>query len=887
MKSKYILIFFFLLFAVLTSSVETKAQSVWGASVIAWDDDAPNIDGLSITAVDYYAGAYYDPYVYGCLYSIYNSQNCISEGDSYGYDYYVPAQVYHPLFQSQRLNTYCTYSEHWAVAVYQVNLFQWWDTYSFSYFGGGEMGNNVPWYGYYSYTYVPRDIYIGWTEACHTVPLNQCEGRGEAECQEPTGSISPVDVVEKNNEKTVNVSVTTPISTWTTTFTIKKTDGTTGSATFDDGSTVKTFTGNVVNQPLTIKGVTESSQVDNFTIVARINNNTDLASDSFTVATISSLEFERIDSTYEVVDANPGNGVALTAEGKRIFPDKINAGDNATDRSLIRVKANVLPAAANLKVYFGSYDLDDPSATATPLDTTGADGKDNKGNVNGSQSGEFATLPGNTCDGALTGSASNNHISRIACTTAGGGATAAGFKVTMQPGDNFAIAASVDETYRNNLNVNSANGAQVINTANQALPIYGAGNPNNVAGIRTEMLTVWRKLHIEMDSMSAVTGNAYTGRFPTAITVAAGTQTLSVEIDSSETFELNRFGNGRVVINTTPATPLPVTGNSVSNPLWGGGGDGGDGEKTNMRPICPYEYLMFYEECGGDPFPTPTPLVTPTPTPVPTATPTPVPTATPSPTPTPTPTPQNRTMDITVTNPTAFNIAAGTTFTLYDDDDFDDLDGTAKDGDTGEDIPVPPDDLAQRTDTPCSATVTSGCNTFAPAYVKPYYDLPFSGDNTPFALNVNSTVDPNFVSPPPGDIQPYFRFGNVATEADPNFWTVYLNGAYQMDVRADRDPQTQDGILGIVDALHGQGALIFFEITRADEIGAIAATRPVGRRYTVVHEIGHLFNGQHGDFMPGTTTNAGLMSQTGSRTVGTFNDVTLNKIRGGTGIRYP
>lgn len=878
MKSKYILIFFFLLFAVAAFNVETKAQSVWGASVIAWDDDAPNIDGLSITAVDYYAGAYYDPYVYGCLYSVYNSQNCISEGESYGYDYYVPAQVYHPLFQSQRLNTYCTYSEHWAVAVYQVNLFQWWDAYTFSYFGGGEMGNNVPWYGYYSYTYVPRDIYIGWTEACHTVPLNQCEGRGEGACEEPTATISPIDVVEKNGEKAVNVSVTTPISTWTTTFTIKKTDGTTGSATFDDGSTVKSFTGNVTNQTLTIKGVTESSQVNNFTIVARINNNTDLASDTFTVATVTSLEFERIDSTYEVVDANPGNGTTGTADGKRIFPDKINSADNATDRQLIRVKANVLPAAANLKVYFGSYDLDDPSATATPLDTTNADGKDNKGNVNGSQSGEFATLPGNTCDGASTGSLPN-HISRIACTTASGGTTAAGFKVTMQPGDNFAIAASVDDAYRNLLNVNSANGAQVINAANQVIPISGTGNPNNVAGIRTEMLTVWRKLHIEMDSMSAVTGNAYTGRFPTAVNVPAGTQTLSVEVDSSsETFEVDRFQNGRVVINTTPATPLQVTGNTVSNPLWGGGA-GDDGGKTGMRPICPYDYPMFYGECGDDPFPTPTPLMTPTPTPIPT------PTATPSPTPTPTPTPQNRTMEITVTNPTAFNIAAGTTFTLYDDDDFDELDGTNKDGDTGEDIPVPPDDLARNSDTPCSSAVTSGCNTFAPAYVKPYYDLPFSGDNTPFWLNVNSSVNPNTTTPPAGDIQPYFQFGNVATQADPNFWTVYLNGAYQMDVRADRDPNTQGGILGIVDALNGQGALIFFEITRPGEIGSTAATHPVGRRFTVVHEVGHLFNGQHGDF--DTSGNAGLMATTATRTIGTFNDVTLNKIRGGTGILHP
>lgn len=242
-------------------------------------------------------------------------------------------------------------------------------------------------------------------------------------------------------------------------------------------------------------------------------------------------------------------------------------------------------------------------------------------------------------------------------------------------------------------------------------------------------------------------------------------------------------------------------------------------------------------------------------------------------------------MEITVNNPTAFNIPAGTTFTIVDDDDYDDLDGTTKDGDMGEDIPVPPDDLARTTDTPCSASVTTNCNTFAPAYVKPYYDLPHSNDNTQFWLNTNVTVNPDLSDPPAADIQLFFTFGNVESEDDPGFWTIYMKSAYQYDVRRDRDPLANGNTLGIVDNLNGQGGLIFFEQTRLNEI-INPGTRPVGRIYTVVHEMGHLFNGEHEDFTPGTT-DAGLMAQTGSRTGRTFTDVTLNKIRGGTGVLFP
>jgi len=74
--------------------------------------------------------------------------------------------------------------------------------------------------------------------------------------------------------------------------------------------------------------------------------------------------------------------------------------------------------------------------------------------------------------------------------------------------------------------------------------------------------------------------------------------------------------------------------------------------------------------------------------------------------------------------------------------------------------------------------------------------------------------------------------------------------------------------LGIVDNINGQGANVFNEVLRSPEI---AITAVVNNAATTGHEIGHLFNGLHGD--------GGLMAQSTSRTSITFSDITLNSIR--------
>jgi hypothetical protein len=75
-------------------------------------------------------------------------------------------------------------------------------------------------------------------------------------------------------------------------------------------------------------------------------------------------------------------------------------------------------------------------------------------------------------------------------------------------------------------------------------------------------------------------------------------------------------------------------------------------------------------------------------------------------------------------------------------------------------------------------------------------------------------------------------------------------------------------IAEIVDNLNGQGANVFNEVLRSQEISITAV---VNNAATTAHEIGHLFNGLHGD--------GGLMAQSINRTSITFDAITLNTIR--------
>lgn len=269
--------------------------------------------------------------------------------------------------------------------------------------------------------------------------------------------------------------------------------------------------------------------------------------------TVSSVEFQEMNNSP--ITDNPirdlGNGVVLSG-GKRIFPERQTHNDTVNRKS-VRVKAQLLPSGGNpyytsgVKVFFRNFDVDDPS-TDPNVDDNGTDGNDNR-EMRGAPgaAGSFVNCAG-LINGLCYGLTDTN------------GEASVEFTVTKQPGDNFVIAASTDNSYLNGVAIN---GIGLKDGANQSLPTTRAK--------RSEMLTVWRKVHIEVDSMAESTGNYAAGRIYSKTTVGQTAVTINVVGVTLEPgqyqggrLQLDAFTSLRVIDNTTNQLQVVSEGDPVS-----------------------------------------------------------------------------------------------------------------------------------------------------------------------------------------------------------------------------------------------------------------------------------------------------------------------------------
>ena len=311
--------------------------------------------------------------------------------------------------------------------------------------------------------------------------------------------------------------------------------GTSG-ATGSGDSTIKTFT------------TLSKNTHDYKTVVATVQNGGSKTANVIVADGVKSISFEPIDQASPM-DDNPNAG-----GGKRVFPDKNAPSDNTVDRRKVRVKA-LTSFGVGKTIYFKSFDVDDPSTDASPVDSNGSAGSDNRGNPGTSQQ-----------QGILSVVGGNGTTNSASATTDANGLVSVDLTVTMQPGDNFMVAASHDSTYLNGLTVDR------ITLKDSGGLTVGTSTPKSKA---SPMLTIWRRMHVEVDSMWHVAGNNVTGIILDVVTEPTMNTT---DLHVNQTLEANRFQNGSIIaagvrysvvsnipdIITIAGTSAPPTGASFT-----------------------------------------------------------------------------------------------------------------------------------------------------------------------------------------------------------------------------------------------------------------------------------------------------------------------------------
>ena len=466
------------------------------------------------------------------------------------------------------------------------------------------------------------------------------------------------------------------------------------------------------------------------------------------VVNVNVIYWETYSDSNEEIDDDPWAGGQL--RGERIFVGKLTPGDTAAaERRKVRVRAQLSEPIAGVRVRFRWFDVDDWMTNDPAVDPNGSAGDDNRG--------------------------SGASLSSTTAVTDEDGKASVVLSVSRQPGDNFRVAASAEapSSGTNSFLGGLTNSGLVLSNG------YNLDQDNtsaSKAAVGTPLLTVWRRLHIERDTMGMVTGNYVTGTVTAVEPTPFGDGSLLTV--SSALLEEARFERGRIELQ------IPASGLS-------------------------YSYDVQYN--------TENKVYTSTPVP---------------------------------------SLVTGLRFKLYDDDDFN-QDDTLLDGDEGELLPLPDMSLLANSDDPAK-------NKLAAAFIRPTYDL--AKGFAPFVPNAPSDRCGEAT-----DQSEIYAFNNQGSEADPEFWTIYALNAYQDIPTKDADPAVEYLVFGAADDFAGKGFALFHEgfaeyLRYLAQEGLEPPPFP-GLADVAVHEVGHLFWGDHGD--------GGIMDKESPE----YSAVTLNKIR--------
>lgn len=139
----------------------------------------------------------------------------------------------------------------------------------------------------------------------------------------------------------------------------------------------------------------------------------------------------------------------------------------------------------------------------------------------------------------------------------------------MHPGDNFKVIAGCDQTYLNGL---TGQGPNVIDAD-------GANITSTQRAHASDLLTVWRKLHVEIDKMGVIGGNVLSGTMVSAsLGKGQDSDKILVKLDQSLNDE-DRFQGGMLFVD---GAVFDVVGNT---------------QKQNKLVVKVPEFPGFFSDC--------------------------------------------------------------------------------------------------------------------------------------------------------------------------------------------------------------------------------------------------------------------------------------------------
>lgn len=265
----------------------------------------------------------------------------------------------------------------------------------------------------------------------------------------------------------------------------------------------------------------------------------------------------RVESlTWMVANVHLGNpplSQCPTNGGQRIYPDMNNPEDEHVGaKGEVRLRAQVEPPVRNLTVYFRVFDVDDPFDQVH--------GPEGRNDV------QYATEVDNDRVGNDNRPDSLGVGNYTAITNEFGFASIT-VPVSKQPGNNYRAAASL--IIGNGLTQVTQQQADDLSAAtdtNGKFAVNGDFTGYQCPVVWSPMLTVWRRLHVEFDSMEAESVEP-ADRSPDwkAVTVTSVTNNLATAtLFLAETLQDHQYEGGRIEFQNGTFV-LPVRDNSTGS----------------------------------------------------------------------------------------------------------------------------------------------------------------------------------------------------------------------------------------------------------------------------------------------------------------------------------